>query len=48
MIKCCRPLKVQVYKLKDEDLLERQGWKPAEVSAYAGRHGMDIPLGEKQ
>ncbi|KAF7542286.1 hypothetical protein G7Z17_g11709 [Cylindrodendrum hubeiense] len=46
MIKCCRPLKVEVYRLADESLLEKSGWKPAEVSAYAGRHGMNIPLGE--
>ncbi|OLN97917.1 Uncharacterized protein C11D3.03c [Colletotrichum chlorophyti] len=46
MIKCCRPLKVEVFRLEDEGLLERGGWKPAEVSQYAGRHGMKIPLGE--
>lgn len=48
MIKCCRPLKVEVYRLADESLLEKSGWKPAETSAYAGRHGMNIPLGEKK
>ncbi|KAF3806937.1 hypothetical protein GCG54_00007189 [Colletotrichum gloeosporioides] len=46
MIKCCRPLKVEVFKLEDEGLLQREGWKPAEVSPYKGRHGMNIPLGE--
>ncbi|KAF6807616.1 meiotic chromosome segregation protein [Colletotrichum sojae] len=46
MIKCCRPLKVEVFRLEDEGLLERGGWKPAEVSPYKGRHGMTIPLGE--
>ncbi|GJC89044.1 uncharacterized protein ColLi_11882 [Colletotrichum liriopes] len=46
MIKCCRPLKVEVFRLEDEDLLQRGGWKPAEVSRYKGRHGMNIPLGE--
>lgn len=46
MIKCCRPLKVEVYRLADESLLEKSGWKPAEKSAYAGCHGMNIPLGE--
>ncbi|KAK2742503.1 meiotic chromosome segregation protein [Colletotrichum kahawae] len=46
MIKCCRPLKVEVFKLEDESLLQRGGWKPAEVSPYKGRHGMNIPLGE--
>ncbi|KAF4919176.1 hypotheticall protein [Colletotrichum viniferum] len=46
MIKCCRPLKVEVFKIEDEGLLQRGGWKPAEVSPYKGRHGMNIPLGE--
>ncbi|GJD01365.1 meiotic chromosome segregation protein [Colletotrichum higginsianum] len=46
MIKCCRPLKVEVFRLEDEGLLQRGGWKPAEVSQYRGRHGMNIPLGE--
>ncbi|TDZ30505.1 Uncharacterized protein C8035_v002852 [Colletotrichum spinosum] len=46
MIKCCRPLKVEVFRLEDESLLQRGGWKPAEVSPYKGRHGMTIPLGE--
>ncbi|EFQ34365.1 hypothetical protein CGRA01v4_13815 [Colletotrichum graminicola] len=46
MIKCCRPLTVEVFRLEDENLLERGGWKPAEASQYKGRHGMNIPLGE--
>ncbi|KAM9878455.1 meiotic chromosome segregation protein [Verticillium dahliae] len=46
MIKCCRPLKVEVFKLEDEGLLDRQGWKPAEVSPYKGNHGMTVPQGE--
>lgn len=41
MIKCCRPLKVEVFRLQDESLLKEGGWKPAEVSRYQGRHGMD-------
>ncbi|KAI5456717.1 hypothetical protein BGZ63DRAFT_428827 [Mariannaea sp. PMI_226] len=48
MIKCCRPLKVEVYRLADESLLEKNGWKPAEKSRYAGRHGMNIPVGEQK
>ncbi|QPH19642.1 hypothetical protein C2857_004930 [Epichloe festucae Fl1] len=48
MIKCCRPLHVQVYRLEDGDFLGRQGWKPAEVSPYNGRHGVVSPEGEKQ
>ncbi|KAL3297273.1 meiotic chromosome segregation protein [Colletotrichum asianum] len=47
MIKCCRPLKVEVFKLEDEAMLQRGGWKPAEVSPYKGQHGMGIPLGER-
>ncbi|KAM0613465.1 hypothetical protein ACHAO3_006649 [Verticillium nonalfalfae] len=46
MIKCCRPLKVEVFKLEDEGLLDRWGWKPAEVSPYKGNHGMTVPQGE--
>ncbi|KAF4984722.1 hypothetical protein FZEAL_163 [Fusarium zealandicum] len=48
MLKCCRPLKIEVYRLEDESMLQKGEWKPAEVSAYAGRHGMGLPLGEKQ
>lgn len=48
MIKCCRPLKVQVYKLEDPGLLERGGWKPAEVAPYRGNHGLAIPQGEHE
>lgn len=46
MIKCCRPLKVEVFKLKDPSVLEKQGWKPSEVAPYRGRHGLGIPRGE--
>ncbi|KAH0598234.1 hypothetical protein MHUMG1_03528 [Metarhizium humberi] len=48
MIKCCRPLKVQVYQLQDRELLHKCGWKPAEVSKYTGMHGVVSPEGEKQ
>jgi uncharacterized protein YcgI (DUF1989 family) len=48
MIKCCRPLKVEVFRLADDNLLKTSGWAPAEKSAYAGRHGMGVPLGENQ
>ncbi|OAA78561.1 hypothetical protein LEL_05384 [Akanthomyces lecanii RCEF 1005] len=46
MIKCCRPLHVQVYRLKDEGVLRRVGWKPSIVSAYKGMHGVFSPTGE--
>ncbi|KAI1399528.1 hypothetical protein F4819DRAFT_414928 [Hypoxylon fuscum] len=48
MIKCCRPLKVEVFKLEDEGLLQRSGWKPAEPAPYNGLHGMTVPEGESK
>ncbi|RYP85995.1 hypothetical protein DL769_000858 [Monosporascus sp. CRB-8-3] len=48
MIKCCRSLKVEVFKLQDEAFLEGRGWKPAEPAPYKGMHGMSIPQGEYQ
>ena len=46
MIKCCRPLKVEVFELEDGDLLGRVGWKPSEPARYTGMHGMKVPVGE--
>ncbi|EDO64868.2 hypothetical protein GE21DRAFT_9622 [Neurospora crassa] len=40
MIKCCRPLKIEVFRLKDNELLLQSGWKPAEKANYRGRHGL--------
>lgn len=48
MIKCCRPLKVEVFKLQDADFLQRNGWKPAEPAPYKGKHGMLVPEGEHE
>lgn len=48
MIKCCRPLQVQVFELEDEQLLSKGGWTPAEVSKYRERHGMHVPVGEHE
>ncbi|KAI1268871.1 hypothetical protein F5Y18DRAFT_372843 [Xylariaceae sp. FL1019] len=48
MIKRCRPLKVEVFRLEDEDLLHKYGWRPAQVSSYRGLHGMIVPEGEHQ
>ncbi|KAK6834519.1 meiotic chromosome segregation protein [Apiospora arundinis] len=48
MIKCCRPLKVEVFRLEDEALLAQNGWKSPEVAPYKGAHGMRIPQGESQ
>lgn len=46
MIKCCRPLKVEVFRLEDGSLLAQGGWKPAQTAPYAGNHGLYIPRGE--
>ncbi|EGP90557.1 uncharacterized protein MYCGRDRAFT_36430 [Zymoseptoria tritici IPO323] len=46
MIDCCRPLKVEVFRLEDESVLK--GWREPERPCYEGRHGMKVPLGEKQ
>jgi len=47
MIKCCRPLKVEVFKLVHEDMVLAGKWKPAERPEYRGVHGMQVPEGEK-
>ncbi|ROT42688.1 meiotic chromosome segregation protein [Sodiomyces alkalinus F11] len=47
MVKCCRPLKVEVFRLEDPSLLVRGGRKPAEVAPYKGVHGMIVPRGEE-
>jgi len=44
MLDCCRPLKVEVFKINDERLLE--GWKQPQPPEYRGRHGMNVPVGE--
>jgi len=44
MLDCCRPLEVEVFKLKDESLLD--AWKQPQPPDYRGRHGMSVPLGE--
>ncbi|KAK0644670.1 hypothetical protein B0T16DRAFT_332498 [Cercophora newfieldiana] len=48
MVKCCRPLKVEVFRLAEEGLLERLGWQPARPADYRGVHGLVIPRGEPQ
>lgn len=45
MLDCCRPLKVEVFKLDDENILK--DWKQFESPDYAGRHGMHVPTGEE-
>ena len=46
MAKVCRPLQVEVFRLADEKLLERYGWRPAELAVYKGLHGMVVAEGE--
>lgn len=46
MIKCCRPLKVEVFRLEDDKFLQNSGWRPAEPSQYRGKHGMVVVEGE--
>ncbi|QUC21871.1 uncharacterized protein UV8b_06112 [Ustilaginoidea virens] len=48
MVKCCRPLHVQVCRLEDGHLLAKHGWKPAQVASYRGMHGVVSPEGEKR
>lgn len=44
MLDCCRPLKVEVFELQDQNVLS--GWQEPKVPDYLGRHGMSVPLGE--
>lgn len=46
MLECCRPLKVEVFELEDRDVVLKD-WKPYESPDYRGRHGMNVPEGEK-
>lgn len=47
MLECCRPLKVEVFELEDRDVVLKD-WKPYESPDYRGRHGMNVPEGEKK
>ena len=46
MIKCCRPLHIEVYELEDKEFLGNHGWKPAEPANYRGLHGIKATEGE--
>ena len=48
MIKCCRPLQVEVFKLPGGDKMLAGKWKPAERPKYRGFHGMVVPEGEQR
>ena len=43
---CCRPLKVEVWKLENESAVLSGDWRPPELPAYRGLHGLNIPEGE--
>ena len=44
----CRPIRVEVFEIKDEVKAEvLRGWKSPEKSGYKGVHGMKIPSGEE-
>lgn len=47
MLDCCRPLKVEVFRLVDEEKV-LAGWEEPKPPAYRGMHGLKIPLGEAQ
>lgn len=48
MIKCCRPLKVEVFRLEEEDAVLGGKWQPAKRPDYRGMHGMVVPVGERK
>lgn len=41
MLECCRPLKVETFKITDSSLLG--GWQSPHLASYAGIHGMKMP-----
>ncbi|KAL1582051.1 hypothetical protein WHR41_09352 [Cladosporium halotolerans] len=47
MKECCRPLKVEVFELEDEEGVLK-GWEEPKVPKYEGRHGLGVPVGEGQ
>lgn len=47
MLDCCRPLKVEVFKLVDEEKILKD-WEEPIPPAYRGMHGMKVPRGEVQ
>ncbi|KXX74776.1 Uncharacterized protein YcgI [Madurella mycetomatis] len=47
MIKCCRPLRVEIFRLENSESLDLAGWKPSPPSNYRGKHGMVVMEGEE-
>jgi uncharacterized protein YcgI (DUF1989 family) len=48
MIKCCRPLKVEVWRLAEEAAVLGGKWTEQLPPQYKGMHGMQIPAGENR
>lgn len=48
MIKCCRPLKVEVWKLIDEGAVLGEKWSQPQPPQYKGMHGLQVPSGERK
>ena len=48
MVKCCRPLKVEVFRLENEEEVLGGRWEEAQRPEYRGLHGMVVPEGEKR
>lgn len=48
MIKCCRPLKVEVWRLAEEAAVLGGKWTEQLPPQYKGVHGMQIPAGENR
>jgi uncharacterized protein YcgI (DUF1989 family) len=46
MIRCCRPLKVEAWRLEDETAVLGGRWTEQAPPQYKGMHGMRIPAGE--
>ncbi|RMX85866.1 hypothetical protein D0869_03506 [Hortaea werneckii] len=44
MLDCCRPLKVEVFRLKDDSAL--RDWSEPSCPKYSGMHGLTVPSGE--
>ncbi len=48
MINCCRPLKVEVFKMVDEAKILAGKWETAQRPDYRGAHGMTVPEGDRR
>lgn len=43
MLSCCRPLRAEVYRIKDSEQVLKD-WKPPQVAPYTGHHGLIDPV----